>query len=257
MPAGELDRPPNASRNLEHRVHCRGRRRRRPQPLTNHAAGKRRRQRRERAGIIRRVLRGERVEQLVIVAEQRGLSGEHFDEIALRTPLEARHDLAPQPHAPMPELVIHGIAHGCPSQPGADLVRIGAPQLEERSSYPAPDRRHSGEPGRTAPPQHREQHRFGLVVSRMRDEDRRRTRFIRGERECLVSRVPSTCFDIRVSIYVDQLDADASTNFGRCFSNDARIAIGVAAQSVIDVHRNDVEITGAGERKQRERVGAA
>ena len=59
---------------------------------------------------------GQRVEQLVVVAEERGLAGEHLDEIALRAALEARHHLAAQPDAPVVELVVHRIAHRRPLQ---------------------------------------------------------------------------------------------------------------------------------------------
>ena len=151
------------------------RRRRRAEPLAHDAPGERAGQRRERGRVVGRVLGRERVEQLVVVAQHVGLPGEHLDEIAVARRARARaspraaatraggagrrsSDRAPAPR---------------PSRAQISCVSARRSASSGRRTRPAP-RGHAGQPGRAAPPQQLQQHRLGLVVARVPDEDRGR-----------------------------------------------------------------------------------
>ena len=199
-----------AARDGEHPLDRRDRRRRGAEP----AAGRPGARARRAAPRARRRLRGrvggERVEQLVVVAQQLGLAGEHLDEIALGAALELRHDLTPQPHASVVQLVVHRIVHRRETQARAELVRVAPAQLEQRPAHVT-----RGAAGMPASPaaaaaQHVQQHGLGLVVTRVPDEDRLRADLGSDPFERGVPRVAGSGFEVGAGVDIDRLDARAA-----------------------------------------------
>ncbi len=201
---------------------------------------------------------GQRLEELVVVAQQIGLTGEDLDQVAVGAALEPGHDLAPQPHASVVQLVVHRIMRGRESEPRGELVRVAAPTREQRApEVPAP-RGHPRESRRRGAAQHLQQHRLGLVVARVREEDRngadRGARPFRARRS---ARVTGAGFEIRTRDDPDGLDPHRRAEPPRRGLHDLDVVRGTGAQAVVDVDRVDLEPARAREREERERVGAA
>ena len=257
-PAGHLDGAPLTARDGEHRVDRRGRGRWRTEPSADDASGQRERKAGERVRVVGRVFRRKCVEQQVVFTHQGGLPGEHLREIALRTANELGHHLAPQPHPAVMELVVHRVAYRSPPQPGADLVRVGAAQIQHRAPEPAAHGRHAGETRRAAPPQQREQHRLRLVVACVPDEDRGRVGVVgRAARALRSARRGLRPRRWRSRRRRPPSPGPRRRPRRRHLAPRARVVLGSVAQPVVDVHRHDVEVTGASEREQGERVGPA
>ena len=153
-------------------------------------------------------------------------------------PLERREHLAPQPHPPVPDVVVHRVDDRREPEPGADLERVGAPEPEQR----APQVRRAARPWprarRSRAAQQVEQHGLGLVVARVADEDARRAdsaphRFERG-----VPGVARARFEVR-----RRRRSSTRTTHGTSAPKRAAAAATTSAscdagaQPVIDVHR--------------------
>ena len=204
------------------------------------------------------VLGGERVEQLVVVAEKIGLACEHIDEIPLRAALELRHHLAPQPYAPVLQLVVHRVVHGRESEQRADLDSVLPAQLEQRAAQRTATRRHACEPGGSAAaqqvqaarsrPDRRACARRGSRPRRARDGRARAPRNARrapAPRRWRARRLrPARC-------------ASAPTSRAAARATTCRVVRAIGPQAMIDVHRFDVEVSCVREREQGERIGAA
>ena len=91
----------------------------------------------------------------------------------------------------------------------------------------------------------------------MPDEDRGRARVVGGALERGVARVAGAGLDVGTRVDVDRDHARLGADLGGRVAHHPRVVVGSVAQSVIDVHRHDVEITCPSQREQRERVGAA
>ena len=171
---GQLDRPPFAARDLEHGVDRRQRGRRTAEP----AAGPRGAPTRATSARSAAASSGS---CSAASASSSSLSSRRTS--AWRASTSTRSRAAPRSSRGITSRRSQtrrwcsssfiGSLHRGAAEPGADLVRVGAPQAEQRPAQRAraatamPAR-----PGGSAPPQQRQQHRLGLIVTGVPDEQR-------------------------------------------------------------------------------------
>ncbi len=258
--ARKLGRPPLAARDREHGLDRRRRRAagRRATGARRGVATARRAARRASAASVGLVLGGERRRAGFVVLAQHSACRASTSTRSRRAPRSKRgNDLAAQPDPAVAQLVVHRVGNRSEAQARHRSRRSRpAGTRAAAAQNPAPTGGHSGQPGRGAAPQQCEQHGLGLVVAGVPDEDRDRADLVGDAFERGVPRVASAGFEVGPGVDLDRDDPGVGTQAGRRVADEARLAIGPGAQTVVDVHRDDVESLRAREREQRQRVGA-
>ena len=199
------------------------------------------------------------VEVLAVVADEIRLPGEHLDEVAAGVPLELRDHLAPQPHPPVPDVVVHQVLDRREPEPGADLTRLGPPEPEQRPPQVAAPGRHARRARCVALPRSRFSSTVSAWSSRVcadeRSRRRRRSaphRFERG-----VPRVARARFEVAAGGDVDAHGAEVGTEARRGRRRRHRRRAHRRADRDRRTPRTRSRPAARSEREQRERVGAA
>ncbi len=140
------------------------------QPRPHSPTRKRRRGRRQRAGVGGIDGIGQCVEERRVVAQEVGLAGQQGGDIALGHVVEQGQQLVADAVAPEGQIVVGRVAHGRQPDLGAQRASLGAAEAHDR----VPSWAHAAESVDAGAPQKVEQHRLGLVVGRVPRQHARR-----------------------------------------------------------------------------------
>ena len=197
----------------------------------------------------------EPVEQFIVVTQHLRLTRKHVDEVTTRAALEPWHHLAPQPHPAIVHVLVHRIVDGREAQKRADLLRVGSAQLQQGPAHCSAAGCHAGKSGETTPAQKVEQHRFGLIIASVAEQYRVAVDCLTFMFEGAKTHITGSRFEIAAGVDVDGDHArlGAEPLCSKC--DDGRLVR--CAETVIDIHRDNVESRVACEREQRQRISTS
>ena len=94
-------------------------------------------------------------------------------------------------------VVVHGITEHVEPERGTEILGVGTPERQQRADHAPVTRGHAREPRRRRAAQHVQQHRFGLVVGGVADEDDVGTDRVAGPLQGVIAGVAGPSFEVR------------------------------------------------------------
>lgn len=183
---------------------------------------------------------GETVEEIIVIAQKVGSSGRQRDDVSVRDVIEEGEDFGANPVASKTGVGIGRILDRFEVERLAQRMRLCTPQAENGVAGARPD---TGQSCGTGAAQEREEHRLDLIVGGVSEQ-------CVGAHDAL-SHCASSGLQIRPVVEFGVLDSKRDTEPSCDRAGGRSVVVGGVTQTVMHVHRNDVESGRA--RKHRKR----